>query len=240
MREQIPNTENEESITNLLGGLKRIEAPENFEFSVKARIANGEPKESASPFRFLKIAVPTAALAGLAAFLYMSGFMSGDTPSVQVAEETTKPAIKNQEVLRAEAKEVLVKEPGAVSNLRETQIASARTIGSNNRSRGAVDSTKQPNGGGSIDQTLNPDRPIKRAIPVQRVLESVGISAEFQGHRCVANSVTGPAERLGVKGGDVILTVNEVPIKSSTTFEDGIELKSVRVNRAGRNLKLSF
>ena len=99
---------------------------------------------------------------------------------------------------------------------------------------------KQPNGGGSIDQTLNPDRPIKRVISVQRILESAGISAEFQGDRCVANSVTGPAERLGVKGGDVILTVNDIPIKSSTSFQDGVELKSVRVNRAGRNLKLSF
>jgi hypothetical protein len=239
MREQIPNTENDESISNLLGGLERVEAPENFEFGVKARIASGEPKESTSPFGFVKIAVPTAAFAGLAAFLYMSGFMFGDIPPVQVAEE--KPAvISTQETLRGETQEVPAKEPGTVSNLRETQIASARANGANNKTRAAVDAVKRPIGGGSIDQTLNPDRPIKRAIPVQRVLETAGISAEFQGDRCVANSVSGPAERIGVKGGDVILTVNNVPIKSSTTFEDGVELKSVRVNRAGRNLKLSF
>jgi len=241
MREKIPNKENDESITNLLGGLRRVEAPENFEFGVKARIANGEPKEAVSPFGFLKIAVPMAALAGLAAFLYMSGFMFGGIPSVQVAEQPTKPAvIAAQDTLRAETGPEEPKEPGAVSNERNTQIASARTGASNNKSRSAVDSVKQPNGGGSIDQTLNPLRPIRRVVPVQRVLESAGISAEFQGERCVANSVSGPAERLGVKGGDIILTVNDVPIKSSTTFEDGVELKSVRVNRAGRNLKLNF
>ena len=238
MREQIPNTENDESITNLLGGLKRIEAPENFEFGVKARIAKGEPKESASPFAFLKIAVPTAALAGLATFLYVSGFMSGDIPTVQVVEQTTKPEAVAKATVHTE--DMASKEPDAVSNARETQIASARTNGATNKTRGAVDSVKQRNGGGSIDQTLNPLRPIRRVVPVQRVLESAGIDAEFQGDRCVAKSVTGPAERLGVKGGDVILTVNDVSIKPSTTFEEGIELKSVRVKRAGRNLRLSF
>jgi S1-C subfamily serine protease len=75
---------------------------------------------------------------------------------------------------------------------------------------------------------------------VQKVLELAGISAEFQGDRCVANSVTGPAERLGVKGGDIILTVNDVSIKPSTTFEEGVELKNVRVKRAGRNLRFSL
>jgi hypothetical protein len=238
MREQIPNTENNESITNLLGGLRRVEAPENFEFGVKARIANGEPKESASPFGFLKIAIPTAALAGLAAFLYMSGFVFGDIPTVQVAEDTTKPATVVPATVRTEV--VASKDPDTVSTTRETHIASARASGSNNRSRGTVNAVKQPNGGGSIDQTLNPDRPIKRVVSVQKVLESAGISAEFQGERCVANSVNGTAERIGVKSGDVILTVNNVPVKSSTTFEDGVELKSVRVNRGGRNLKLSF
>jgi hypothetical protein len=239
MREQIPNKENNESISNLLGGLKRVDAPDNFEFGVKARIAGGKPKASVSPFGFLKIAVPTAALAALAAFLYMSGFMFGDIPSVQVAEE--KPAIReNQEALRAGAPEVAAKEPSTVSNLRETEIASARTSGPGNRSRGAVNAVKQPNGGGSIDQTLNPDRPIKRVIPVQKVLESAGISVEFRGERFVANSVSGSAERAGMKGGDIILTVNDIPVRTSTTFEDAVEVKTIRVNRAGRNLKLSF
>ena len=238
MREQIPNTENDESVINLLGKLKRVNAPENFEFGVRARIAKGEPKELAGPFAFLKIAVPTAALAGLAAFLYVSGFMSGDIPSVQVLEQPTRQEVVKPVTIQTE--DIASKEPEAATNVRETQIASARTNGANNKSRGAVDVVKQPNGGGSIDQTLNPDRPIRRVVHVQRVLESAGISAEFQGERCVANSVTGPAERLGVKEGDVILTVNDVSIKPSTTFEEGVELKSVRVKRAGRNLKLSF
>ena len=90
MRDQIPNIENDQSIKNLLGALKRVQAPDNFEFGVKARIAKGAPKESASPFAFLKIAVPAAALASLAAFLYVSGFMSGEIPSVQVVEQPAR------------------------------------------------------------------------------------------------------------------------------------------------------
>jgi hypothetical protein len=236
MREQIPNTE-DESISSLLGGLKRVEAPEDFAFGVKARIAKGEPKESASPFAFLKIAVPTAALAGLAVFLYVSGFMSGDIPTVQVAEQPIKQEVVVPATVHTD--DVMSKEPEATENVSEIQVASARP-NANNKPRGSAVDRTDSSKGGSIDQTLNPDRPIKRVLPVQKVLESAGIDAEFQGDRCVANSVTGAAERLGVKGGDVILTLNNVPIKSSTTFEEGIEVKSVRVRRAGRNLKLNF
>jgi hypothetical protein len=238
MREQIPNTENER-IPDLLKGLKRIEAPESFEFGVRARITKGESKESASPLSFLKIAVPTAALAVLAAFLYVSGFMSADIPTVQVVDQTPMPEAVVPAIV--DTMEVASKEPDSAANLREVQVASARPNRVNNKARsGSVDRTNPSTGGGYKDQTLNPLTVIKRAIPVQKVLESAGIHAEFQGDRCLANSVSGPAERLGVKRGDVILSVNGVSINPSATFEEGTELKSVRVKRAGRNLKLTF
>jgi hypothetical protein len=239
MKEQIPNEQNNESVTNLLRGLKRVQAPENFEFGVKARIAKGEPKESASPFAFLKIAVPTAALAGLAAFLYISGFMSGDIPMVQVAEQPTKPEAVAPATIHSE--DIASKESDPHTIVRETQVASARPNRVNNKAQGgAIDASGSTPRGGSKDQTLNPLTVIKRVVPVQKILESAGLNAEFQNGRCVANSVSGLAERLGVKGGDVILSVNDVSIKPSTTFEEGTELKSVRVKRAGRNLRLSF
>jgi len=234
MREEIPNTENER-ITDLVRGLKRVKAPENFEFGLKARIASGEPKYSASPFAFLKIAIPTAALAGLAAFLYVSGFMSGDIPTVQVVDQTPMPEAVVPAIV--DTVEVASKEPDSGANVRETQVASARPNKVNNKDRSvSVDRT----GGGYKDQTLNPLTVIKRAMPVQKVLESAGISAEFQGERCVANSATGSAERLGVKSGDVILNVNGVSIKPTTTFEEGTELKSLHVKRSGKTLKLNF
>jgi hypothetical protein len=238
MREQIPNTENER-ITDLLRGLKRVKAPENFEFGVKARIASGEPKYSSSPFAFLKIAVPTAALAGLAMFLYLTGFMSGDIPTVQVVDQTPMP--ETVVPAKVQTEDVASKEPDPHANVRETQVASARPNRVNNKARsGSVDRTSPSTGAGYKDQTLNPLTVIKRAIPVQKVLESAGINAGFQGERCVANSVTGSAERLGVKSGDVILSVNGVSIKPTTTFEEGTELKSARVKRSGKNLKLNF
>jgi hypothetical protein len=242
MREEIPNTENGE-VADMLGGLKRIEAPENFEFGVKARIAKGEPKGTGSPFTFLKIAIPTAALASLGLFLYLSGFMSGELPTVQVAEDTKPAVTETQDTRHALTQDAVSKEPGPLQNGRESQIASARNVP--NKRGGSTDRTESATGG-SIDQTLNPDQPIlpegTRARTAAEVLGSLGVNAEFQNDRCVARTVAGgsPAERIGVKRGDVILTLNDTPLHRSTTFKGRVELRSIRVFRAGQNTKLTF
>ena len=100
--------------------------------------------------------------------------------------------------------------------------------------------------GGSMDQSSNPAPPIQprsgRAGRADEVLSMVGINTALRNDRFVANSVAGgsPAERIGVKNGDVILTLNDIPMLKSTTIKGAIELKSIRVDRAGRNIKLTY
>ncbi len=243
MRVEIPNTENDEQIASLLGGLKRVEAPENFEFGVKARIAAGEPKESSHPFAVLKIAVPALALMSLAVFLYMSGFMSGDLPVVEVTDQTPNPTVVSESPLV----KPYIASKEAVKGEREDQIASANTPAVNRIRSLPADRERRSKGvGGSMDQTSNPAPPIQpeggRARRADEVLSMVGINTALRNDRFVANSVAGgsPAERIGVKNGDVILTLNDIPMLKSTTIKGAIELKSIRVDRAGRNIKLTY
>ena len=254
--EQIPNAESDERIANILGDLKRVEAPENFEYAVRARIARGEPKESVGSFAILKVAIPAAALGLLAIFLYSAGYLSSDIGPNLVKDPTVRNAEQPNVAVTAEPN-------GAVPTEQPEQkfeIASHQS-NSNVKSRVGTDQpSKVSNGGGSIDSAGNdvkvirppgfdPDqkRPgreqdlnTQRAIPVQNILQMVGIDAEFRGARCIANSVTdkSPAERAGVKSGDVIEAMNDIPITPSTAFKGGIVVESIRVNRAGRSIKL--
>ena len=254
MKEQIPNAENDERIANMLSDLKRVEAPENFEFGVKARIARGEPKESRNLFPILKVAIPAAALGLLAIIFYTAGYQSSEIRPVVVQESPNR---TNERVADPDlAKDAMA--PG--ESEQKNEVASRPNNSNVKNPAGSVDlPSTAPDGVGSIDKANpqppkeirpkgfsdDPERPgqkeyPQKAIPVQNILQMVGISAEFRGGRYVANGVTekSPAERAGVKSGDVIEAMNDVPITPSTEFKGGIELKSIRVNRAGRSIKL--
>jgi len=253
--EQIPNAESDERIANIVGDLKRVEAPENFEYAVKARIARGEPKDSRGAFAILKVAIPAAALALLAIFLYSAGYVSSGIGPDLVKD----PTIQNVEHANG-----AVGTDGVAPVEQPGHKGTVASLPNNSNSKNRVGSTdlpsKAPEGGGSYD-SANPDtkdklplgfdpdqkRPgreqdlnTQRAIPVQNILQMVGIDAEFRGARCIANSVTdkSPAERAGVKSGDVIEAMNDIPITPSTAFKGGIVVESIRVNRAGRSIKL--
>src|SRR5688572_15632648 len=79
--------QSDDQVVRLLGSLKRVNAPENFESRVKARLSAAPTP--ARNFGFLKLAVPAGALAALALFLLLSGYLGREMPStdVVVAEE---------------------------------------------------------------------------------------------------------------------------------------------------------
>jgi hypothetical protein len=62
-RSELKNgTEENREVTELLAALPRVEAPANFDFGVKARIAAGGSKGRSALFPFLKVTVPVAIL----------------------------------------------------------------------------------------------------------------------------------------------------------------------------------
>lgn len=62
-----------ESVRGLVGGLARVEAPADFEFRLRARMAAAEVKGRRGPFGGLRLAYKLAPVAVAAAFLIVSG-----------------------------------------------------------------------------------------------------------------------------------------------------------------------
>ncbi len=251
-------------IATLLSNLPRVEAPGDFETRVKSRILNSQPESRSGRFAFLKLALPAGALAGLALFLLLSGFLSRDIEPIQVAEEK-----KNAPVIVPVPSENNG-EPAGIASVTDPDERIAR----NEEVASTDKDTSHPSGnlntvrrstkadGGSIDLGANlPERPVLPRgfdpdqkqhsnqgvrsavkVPVANVLSFVGLNAEFRQGGWYVNSVVdqSPAQRIGIRAGDMIEAFNELRLDRSTAFTGGIELKTVRVRRGGEVVNLRF
>ena len=76
----------ERKVAEMLGSLKRVEAPANFEFGVRARIAAGAPQTRSSLIPFVKLAAPIALVLLVGAFVLFYG-------SLHSAQDSTGPLV---------------------------------------------------------------------------------------------------------------------------------------------------
>src|SRR5687768_14160978 len=84
--------QSDDQVVKLLGGLKRVNAPENFESRVKARLSAAQT--SSRNLGFLKLAVPAGALAALALFLLLSGYLGREMSSADFVVADEKPEVQ--------------------------------------------------------------------------------------------------------------------------------------------------
>ena len=260
----------DEQVAKLLGGLKKVEAPQNFESRVMSRLSTS-PAEAGSRFGYLKLAVPTAALAGLGMFLFLSGYMGGDVPTVNVVS-TAKEKVSRSEQNLAQQETVVsqnsaqppsefrapdtaeIKPPSQASQQRSLQTPQTRSLkdkkshagggsqdfGSGDGGRTSapgIDSNSRPGADPDMEKLMR--RP---TILASDVLRYTGITAEFRGAGWTVNSVTqkSVAERIGLKAGDVIISLNDIRIGKATAFPSGVDIKLIRVDRGGKFLDLKF
>ncbi len=254
----------DEQVAKLLGGLKKVEAPRNFESRVMARLST--PRSVNSRFGFLKLAVPAAVLAGIAMFLFLSGYVGSDVPTVNVVStenegvETQAPRTDPQEQAVSESNpqppvefrgsepaegrpSPKVAQPKDQPSFRDKRLPDGR--GSHDFGSGDGGGIKAP--GLNMNSRPGPDPDMERlmrrpTILASDVLRYTGVTAEFRGNGWTVSSVTqkSVAERIGLKAGDVIVSLNDVRLGKATSFPSGVDIKMIRVNRGGRTVDLKF
>jgi hypothetical protein len=257
--------QSEERVAELLGGLERVNAPENFESRVRSRLSVA-PTGSGG-LGFLKLAIPTAALAAIALFLFVSGYLNRDisddvvvdsntlvVPETRTAQEgapNDRPAASQAQVPAQEQAAIQPVNSNAlpVNSLRRKGVAADRSndapgsydIGSNSNETivtpPGFNTNSRPRGDANMERQMR--RP---TIAVTDVLRYTGVNAEFRGGECVVNSVVSKsvAERVGVKAGDVIVSLNDIRLGSGTGFPSGVDLRSITVRRGGSTVVLKF
>jgi hypothetical protein len=253
----------DEQVAKLLAGLKKVEAPQNFESRVRSRLAS--PVTEPARFGFLKLAFPAAALSGLALFLLLSGYLGGDVPQIQVAamnEQPNSPKIAVPEAARVTQDQQLRQQQQPQPNqFLAPEVADTKTQPQSPLE--SLRSQKRNKGGGSYDIGAgSPGDPInakgfdpnsraasdpaaekqmrRPSILASDILRYIGLNAEYRGTGWVVDSIAqnSVADRAGLKAGDVVIGLNDVRIGQATAFPSGVDIKLIRVSRNGSVIDL--
>ena len=250
------------TVSELLHGLKRVDAPANFDSRVRSRIADGEAKTSAGWAGF-PVPVYVASLAVLllvgSLFLLREFYWNGKPDVPAVADVKKPPTAPKGTSMNSQP------QPGSNSIPAPSNTSSAPEVAGSPTSILPFNK-RNPNldrltPGGSKDSTLgsaDPQNPRgfdltgpkvsttdprgRSSIPVTMFLNALGIDAAFHGQELRITSVRGgsPADKSGVKSGDIIDAIGDTKITPTTSFGPRIEAKSITVIRAGQSIKIKF
>jgi membrane-associated protease RseP (regulator of RpoE activity) len=236
----------EQHICDMLGCLERVEAPANFEFRVKGRIA--ARRQSDTKRRWVPASAAIAAPLGLALaiggyFVISTSYSPGVVAEPQTAE--LKPAVLPQ----AEPS-FSVLPPVAAASPVEAETVALSTGPATSRPIPVSPGIKRTNlvrppanfAGGSIDETRRISPEINVSLPAKEALLSIGVDANYGGSSWTVGSVRSgtAAARSGLKPGDVIEAVNGRPLDVNTSFEGKFTGHSVRVRREGKIVQVDL
>jgi hypothetical protein len=233
-------TENDE-IHRLLGGLRQVEAPKDFDFHVKARIAKGRPAEARRPWAWSPVSLAIPLLLLLTFGTFVGYRVLNEAPGANVVAEV--PVAETPVSQNAFAPQAETPPPSSDSlAVSQPDVASAQTPEKLNVKpivKTAPTSKPEKPGGGSYDTAagtganiiskkdeddLAPEPQGRRIlISTREFLTNSGIAASYAGAGGRITSVGGAAAAAGIVAGDVIESVN---------VQSGI----IRVNRDGKSM----
>ncbi len=256
----------ENKISEMLGELKLVKAPRDFDHRLKARIASSSPGGHGSGgfFHILRYALPLCLFLIIGAAVIWNSSLSvvqSDIPSIS---ESTKPigqVLPNQD-MPADTNHGVTETAGtrmqAASNL---IVNSARKAGKlpelNNKKVSGPE-------GLSIDKALTqapktilprgfssePLRPKfvprgfdnKRQFTESDVLGTLGIEAVFDGGRWKVTSVVNnsPADHAGIRTDDQIEAIDGQTLENKKLFTGGFSIKTIMVVRESKNLTIDL
>ena len=250
----------ERRVVELLGALPRVDAPANFEFGVKARIATQQSRPQSSLLPFLKIAAPLTLVVLVAAFIVLYGVMpGGETGQPNVVAST--PAVE-KELPRSEpvpAPSVAESLPPLIEGGTDVATSTPQRRRANARIATTPKDIAPPvTNGGSVDRTqivanlvTPPGIPAIHGrnanasasdIPAEEVLEMLGMKVELVKGVFVVRSVTenGVGTRAGVKANDVVEAINDQKLSEGSKLKGSFSGRSLSIRRDGKPLKLNL
>lgn len=258
----------EEKICELLSNLQRIDAPKDFDFQLKARIANAKPQDfRAAPrlFPILRYAAPLGLAIIVLAVVVINGLYSLDNNSVPtvagnyiqkspekvdfpvsgppntVAITETTPPTTNTEIF-------LVVAVNSVKPEKRTFSRDSELAGNTKKPKSLEIQTKN-NGGSLVQSSGNPNVLLpngfspNNSYSVKEILSINGIEADFSSKKWKVKSVmqNSIAERSGVKVNDVIEAINDRKLSAETVASEGrLNVNKLTVVRGREKIEIDL
>lgn len=256
-------TEDERRVAGLLGGLRRVEAPTDFDLRLKGRIANHHSSNDRvfSRLIFLKFAVPALVLIALGAFLFSASIFGPDVsvPPVitEIPRDFSQPEFSNEQTAS-------VGNPQSPSTEPNTFVEPSSNITADKRIDRSPRNSDRNNerGGGSVDMTvrgtekpimpsgIDPERDANTNRPpgfdgagelsAKDMLSFLGIEAVLEAGKWRVKSVSGTstAGRSGLMADDVIEAVDSTPLAGGTRLKGGESIRTLVVRRNGEIVRI--
>ena len=263
----VNESENKETkaVAGLLGSLPRVEAPNDFDFRVKARIAAGRPARVSWFPTVVRVAIPLGLVLSVGGYF---GYQAVYQPaSVEVAAVANTPAnsfAQRQPSIEASTPnspstlssdsinaEKMVTKPQSVDDKMVASVSNSQ-IRTPDPSNASVSDDRR---GGSFDISHSDSKkvypkgvdPRRRVLVTPREFEQPGaISAKDvltqfgadvvysgSGWRVADVKDNSAAQKAGLKSGDVVEAINDLPLNEKTSFKGQFSGKSIRLKRDG-------
>ena len=255
----------DESVSRLLCAMKRVEAPNDFDFKVRARIAAGRP--AARPAfgipAAIRYAVPLVVLVLVGAYFGLNAYYSNRVANMPVVahEPSVSPVLpvaplSNEAIItspnpakdeRADVKKV------EIDNIAGEEVPVRKLPGVKNRKDrgGSIDSFDQMSKPGitlhprGLDQTAIPASNSKvnvssAPLSTKEILNLFGLNGVYgeSGWKVESVSADTLAGRSGVKAGDVIEAINNQVLTEKMSFKGSFNGKTLRVRRDGATMQI--
>jgi membrane-associated protease RseP (regulator of RpoE activity) len=246
------------TVSRLVAELAPVEAPANFERRVMSQIAEGRPRQrSMFAFPALVYALPAVVVLLLGAFVIFKLRQPAVVPSEiadsQPASAVEQAPIQSHPTLAPQSPTVAQNDANQsapqFSSAQQTQPRQSALTNSNKGGGSitfGVNQTRQPMPEGldprSHRTNVNPKEIISSTpIGIREILMMIGMTAEFNNEwRVTGVTANSPAEKSGIKVGDVVVTINDQQLTAKTTYQGAGTFSTVTVRRDGKVIPIKL
>lgn len=241
-------------VAALLSALPRADAPENFEFGVKAKIASG--RRPSGVFTFLKVAAPVSLLM-LSGVFAVYFYPSGEKIVVQEPAPAGTQGFPASSDTRQAGPVAPAPSPAVIEHPPVVEVNDPNVDRERRTARRPV--------GNSLDQRLTRQEALKAAnvinppgfqstpiagqnsnsapapnVSVREVLDVLGVRADFVDGAWTVQSITDNsiAARSGVRPKDVVQSLDDQPLTEKSTLKSGSQ--TITIRREGKQIKLDL
>lgn len=251
----------ETRVSRLLSAMKRVDAPKDFDFRVRARIATGRPatRPAFGLPAAIRYAIPLVLLVLIGAYFGFNAFYADKYVDVPVVAEA--PIFST--VIEPPSNGGIVTPSNVPGEHAAVKRPENHTIGTVVPPAKKAPNTVLPTnrtGGGSFDEAGREERKIYRGgfdpnakpatntkmpdraaqIPAKEILNLFGVNGTFgeAGWKVDSVGTDTVAGRSGVKAGDVIEAINDQPLTEKMSLKGGFNGKTLRVRRDGTTVQI--
>ena len=252
------NLDSEDEVSRLLTALPRVDAPSNFDFQVKARIASRKrPKSWVERIPVtLRFALPTLLIMLVGVYVYFYNASGNTAPRQQDANivgATAPPAVAEP----AQNPDIPVNPSGELATQQEAAPAPAPRSGTQDRvtppnkqnskvPQGgskdfAMGNTQVLGGNGEDDPRKAPGvGPNASQLSVKEVLSPIGIETVFEngGWKVSVVTVDSPAMRSGIIKGDIVTAIGNQPLNQNSSFRGKTSAGRLTVRRGSKSVDI--